>query len=157
MRKRILVTISAVVLSALIFILAFTLSRESRSTRKNDDRGLADTEETTFRREQKQGQHQPQREIALTERVPSVDAPEVAIDNLALPAAQSTVQDLMDKGFPLMSNPRKAAYAQTAQQTTAEVVADLGNEMTIGYCALDIDLVAPRGILHATIVPSRDT
>jgi hypothetical protein len=47
----------------------------------------------------------------------------------------------MDKGFPLMSNPRKAAYAQTAQQTTPEVVADLGNEMTIGYCALDIDLV----------------
>jgi len=141
MRKRIVVTISVVILGGLIFILAFSLSRESRSTRNKDHRGLADSEERRFRQEQKQGQVQPQHETGVTERVPAVNALEVPTNDLNLPVPRTTVQDLMDKGFPLMSNPRKDAYTQTAQQSTAEVVADLGNEMTIGYCALDIDLV----------------
>jgi hypothetical protein len=140
MRKRILVTISVVILGGLIFILAFSLSRESRSTRKNDDRGLADTEETRLQQEQKQSQDQPQDETAVTERVPAVNASTMPVDDLNLPVPRTTVQDLMDKGFPLMENPRKAAYTQTVQQNTAEVVADLGNQMTIGFCSLDINI-----------------
>jgi len=140
MRKRIVVTISVVILGGLIFILAFSLSRESRSTRNKDDRGLADTEESRFRQKQKQGKVEPQDERAVTERVPSVDAPEMPMKDLDLPAARTTVQDLMDKGFPLMENPRKAAYTQTAQQSTPEVVSDLGNQMTIGFCSLDINI-----------------
>jgi len=35
-----------------------------------------------------------------------------------------------------MSNPRHAAYTQTAKQTTAEVVADLGNHIIMLYCSL---------------------
>jgi len=48
----------------------------------------------------------------------------------------TTAQDLKAKGFPLMSNARRASYAQTAAQSTAEVVADLGNVMIMGYCFL---------------------
>ena len=140
MRKRIVVTISVVILGGLIFILAFSLSRESRAIRKNDDRGLTAAEETRFRQKQKQGKVEPQDERAVTERVPSVDAPEMPMKDLDLPAARTTVQDLMDKGFPLMENPRKAAYTQTAQQSTPEVVSDLGNQMTIGFCSLDINI-----------------
>jgi len=140
MRKRIVVTISVVILGGLIFILAFSLSRESRSTRNKDHRGLADSEERRFRQEQKQGQVQPQHETGVTERVPAVNALEVPTNDLNLPVPRTTVQDLMDKGFPLMENPRKAAYTQTAQQSTPEVVSDLGNQMTIGFCSLDINI-----------------
>lgn len=142
MRKRILVTISAVILSGLIFILAFGLLGESRSTGNNDHRGLTDAQETRFGQEQEQGQDQPQHETAVNQKMPAVSALQIPMEDVALPVPQSTIQDLMDKGFPLMENPRKAAYTQTAQQTTAEVVSDLGNEMTIGYCSLHINIDA---------------
>ncbi|MHC4714433.1 MAG: hypothetical protein ACYTAN_14375 [Planctomycetota bacterium] len=47
---------------------------------------------------------------------------------------RTTVEDLAAKGFPTMSNPRRAAYTQTAAQSIEEVVADLGNTMIMGYC-----------------------
>jgi hypothetical protein len=53
-----------------------------------------------------------------------------------LPATRqrTTNEDLVAKGFPLMSNPRKAAYTDTAEQNTQEVVADLGHPMVITFC-----------------------
>lgn len=60
-------------------------------------------------------------------------------DVLDIRPPRGTMGDLTAKGFPVMSNPRRAAYVQTARQTTAEVVADLGNEMTLTYCSGHID------------------
>jgi hypothetical protein len=58
-----------------------------------------------------------------------------------LPATRqrTTNEDLLAKGFPMMSNPRKAAYTETAEQTTKEVVADLGNMFVLEYCRQNED------------------
>lgn len=47
---------------------------------------------------------------------------------------KSTMDDLVAKGFPVMSNPRRAAYAMTSSQSVEEVVADLGNMFSLSYC-----------------------
>jgi hypothetical protein len=63
----------------------------------------------------------------------------------------TTEADLAAKGFPRMSNPRKACYTQTAPQSTAEVVADLGNVPVMELCYLmrgGGNISMPNEILH---------
>ena len=71
--------------------------------------------------------------------------------NIKLPPASSTVQDLIRKGLPIISNPRKLSYTQTAAESTAEVVADLGNGMIMSYCYLGrsgSNISMPNELLH---------
>ena len=56
--------------------------------------------------------------------------------------SRSTVEDMLDKGFPLMSNPRREAHQQTAAQTTEQVVEDMGNHMVLEYCARGTEMAA---------------
>jgi len=73
-------------------------------------------------------------ECGATEGV-SVDAEDTYSELPAdFPLSRSTISELLGKGFPLMSNPRKAAYNQTVGQPIHEVVADLGNPFVIMYC-----------------------
>ena len=63
----------------------------------------------------------------------------------------TTEADLTAKGFPRMSNPRKFCYTQTAAQSTAEVVADLGNHPVMELCYLmqgGGNISMPNQILH---------
>jgi hypothetical protein len=71
------------------------------------------------------------------------DGVEAQIQSLAdAQLSKSIPHELLSKGFPLMSNPRRTVYEQTAGQTTEEVAADLGNAMAIAYCAIDINAEA---------------
>jgi hypothetical protein len=75
----------------------------------------------------------------------------VELTPVRLDGPPSTVGDLLDKGFPVMSNARKACYGQTVAQTTAEVVDDLGNVMIMMYCSLGRgggSMAMPSEILH---------
>jgi len=49
---------------------------------------------------------------------------------------RGTMEDLADKGFPLMSNARREVVSQTAPQTLDELVADLGHGRMFRTCAL---------------------
>ena len=60
-------------------------------------------------------------------------------------SSPSTFEDLMRKGFPIMPPARRAAYFQTKDQSIPEVVADLGNIITIGYCVIDQNVVTVGG------------
>jgi hypothetical protein len=60
----------------------------------------------------------------------------------------STAQDLADKGSPLQHPVRQKVVAQTAQQSTAEVIADLGNVMVMGYCGYFIGMKAPANAIQ---------
>ena len=51
----------------------------------------------------------------------------------ALATGMSTSADLARKGLPAISNPRRAELEETASQSIEEVIADLGNLMTIAY------------------------
>ncbi len=64
-------------------------------------------------------------------------------DDLPMPSQQSTVADLVNKGFPIISNARKLVYTQTAAQSIPEVVADLGNIPMILIGAWPMDQKAP--------------
>lgn len=66
-----------------------------------------------------------------------------------------TVEDLKRKGFPVMSNPRKLVYTQTAAQSIPEVVADLGNVVTRNLCHRNTDMGAGGSeiLLYRLIIP----
>ncbi len=79
--------------------------------------------------------------------VPSVSEPGVLADldpdvlamlrNMSIP--DDTMVELIEKGFPLISNPRRRALMQTARQSTEEVVADLGNSFVMSdSCNRDV-------------------
>ena len=70
-----------------------------------------------------------------------------AEDLLDIHVPALTMEDLQAKGFPLISNPRKAAYTQTAPQSVEEVVRDLGNMMVIEYCSLHIGITQDPTII----------
>lgn len=59
------------------------------------------------------------------------------------PAEPNTAEDLAEKGFPLHHPMRQKFVAQTAQQSTAEVVADLGNLIVAEVLGSNINMKAP--------------
>ena len=81
------------------------------------------------------------------------------IDDVLDPQRPSTVEDLLEKGYPLMMPSRRMMVQQTAERTIEEVVADLGNFMTMGYGSvmhtqrlyptMRMGSWAPRVTLHA--------
>ena len=62
----------------------------------------------------------------------SVTFPDSSVDDMPLP--RTTATDLLNRGMPLMTAPRKLVYDRTAAQSTEEVVRDLGEIATVALC-----------------------
>ncbi len=61
-----------------------------------------------------------------------------ALDGIRDDQLGGSYGDLLSKGFPIISNPRKAVLGHTAAQTLWETIADLGNDMSLGLSGLHV-------------------
>jgi len=63
----------------------------------------------------------------------AADSSDVDIADLDLPPATKTMTDIVAKGLPPISNPRREVLEPTAKQTLEETIADMGNLMAFEF------------------------